>query len=86
MIFSHYEHMVVAGRKEDSGVKEQKGRDRLEVYWCKSYQKNNCKEKAPHFMQLKPDEPAVLVVHECAACWQREGRREEHLENESPKK
>ena len=61
-------------------------KDRLDVYWCKAYQRNACKDKSPHFVQLKADEAPMPVVHECMLCLQKEGKREEHPEIECPKK
>ena len=86
--FSHYETMIPPGPSaqqarleiRDSKVKE---KDRTwEVFWCKGFQHNQCTEKAPHMSVLKPDEPPVPVVHECAYCLQKEHHRMEHQECE----
>ena len=61
---------------------ELRKKEKLEVYWCKSYQKGNCSEKVLHMVQLKPDEPPVLVLHCCAYCLQKENRKQDHPESE----
>ena len=81
--------MVPCVQRGDNRDKEQtdvKKKDRLEVYWCKSYQRGTCGEKMPHMLQIKADEPPVLVVHFCAYCLQKDNRRMEHPEAECPKK
>ena len=63
------------------GNKEKK-KDRPEVYWCKNYNKGTCAEQAPHMNIIKPDEPPLPVLHICAHCYQKEGKRMEHKESE----
>ena len=87
--FSHYESMVPNVIRQD--IKEIriptiKSKDRMEIYWCKMYQRNSCLEKSPHMAQLKPDEPPIPVVHCCAHCLQKDNRRMEHPESECPGK
>ena len=87
--FSHYENMVPCVQRPESRVVEkqtQKQKEKMEVYWCKLYQKGNCTEKSPHMVQLKPDEPAVPVLHCCAYCLLKENRRAEHAEADCPAK
>ena len=78
--FSHYESMIqpYRGDKED----RRKQKDKTEIYWCKFYQKNNCNEASPHMAQVKPDEAPVPVIHICASCFQKDGKRLEHSEND----
>ena len=73
------------GRREIDEVRRPK-EWKVEVYWCKAYQKNTCIEKHPHMAQIRPDEHPVPVVHMCAHCFQKENRREEHPEVECPVK
>ena len=88
--FSHCETMVPCPVKGESRSVEARGdvkkKDKLEVYWCKQYQCKNCSKRSPHLSQIRPDEPAVPVVHVCAACLQRENMHVEHPEQECPKK
>ena len=90
--FGHYETMipmaVSGGHGECREVEEhRRAKDRkVEVFWCKAYQKNTSSDKSPHMSQIKPDEPPVPVLHICAHCLQKENRREEHPEVECPAK
>ena len=59
---------------------------KYEVYWCKAYQNATCELSAPHMMQIRPEEPAVPVMHICAHCWTNSKKRREHRENECPSK
>ena len=51
-----------------------------EVYWCKPFQTNACELNPPHMSQIKPEEPAVPVLHICAYCWTNYKKRKEHME------
>ena len=82
--FSHYEMMVTCYKGEK--ITEKKRPEKLEIYWCKPYQKGNCNEKSPHMMSLRPDEPPVPVIHCCAICLQKDGKRMEHPEGDCPAK
>ena len=89
--FSHYENMVPGVVKYDGKVLEKvdgkkKDKDKFEVYWCKAFQRNACVESSPHLTTLKFDEPPVLVIHCCAFCLQREGKRADHAEVDCPQK
>ena len=91
--FTHYETMInkYRGDKEHTTNKEQKtdGRkktDKLEVYWCKQFQKGKCDKKSPHLSTINASEPPVPVMHICAHCWQKENTRAEHNEQDCPSK
>ena len=65
--FSHYENLLpnqIRVDREFSGKKANK--EKLKIYWCKSYQRNACTEQSPHMTTLRADEPPVPVVHCCA--------------------
>ena len=53
-----------------------------EIYWWKVFQSGNCDQISPHMAQIKPDEPAFLVLHICAYCWSNNKRRKEYNEKE----
>ena len=76
--FSHYEVMLPAPVKSEKERKQNK----QDLYWCKQYQRGSCKENSPHLVQIRMDEPPVPVLHICAACYQRDGRRLEHAEQD----
>ena len=82
--FGHYEMMVPQLLNKELPHKQVHGRpdthNRNDTYWCKAFQRGSCMERNLHFAQLKPDEPAVVVQHICAACFQKEGKRMEHAE------
>ena len=88
--FGHYETMIPVHTTTDikresehhRGTKDRK----VETYWCKAYQRNTCTERSLHMALIRHDEPPALMVHVCASCMQKEGRREEHPEIECPKK
>ena len=86
--FTHYEMMVPQQTKTDKEKDRENKENKLrsDTYWCKPYQRGACSEKNPHMAQLRPDDPPVAVQHICAACYQRDGRRLEHQENECSKK
>ena len=82
--FGHYETMVPCVKhteklsKEKTEHKEGK-KDKVDLYWCKNYNKGTCTEKEPHMATLKNDE-TVPVVHICAYCWQKYTTRRTHTE------
>ena len=79
--FSHYETMITQAREvgnKELHTKPQK----MELFWCKAYQKGKCTESLPHLAIVRPDEPPVLVLDMCAIWWQKEGKRMEHPEEE----
>ena len=84
--FDHYESMITPPQSSHWDGKRDKERQhkdkRVEVYWCKGFQKGTCGEKPPHMVTIKGDEPPVLVLHVCTLCLQWEGRREEYPESE----
>ena len=94
--FSHFETMVPCpvhhqqeGKNASTSTPEQDKKrtgDKLEVYWCKNYNKGTCNEKSPHMAILKSDQPEIPVVHICAFCYQKENIRQPHSEAECPKK
>ena len=80
--FSHYESMVPYGRQVKSskdGEKEKK-KDKIDIYWCKAYNKGTCSENSPHLTQI--NDQSVPVVHMCAFCWHKEGKKVDHKETE----
>ena len=72
--------LAIGGGGGVSGTENKVNQKNLEVYWCKPYQTGACDLPAPHMMQIKPDEPAVLVVHICAYCWTIFRHRKDHME------
>ena len=87
--FSHYENMLLmtgSGNNTVNTIQTERRKEKMEVYWCKPYQRNACNERSPHLMSIRNDEPPVPVIHVCAACLQRENKRLEHPESECPKK
>ena len=83
--FSHYGSMVPGVAKQDNrGEVKLRSKEKTEVFWCKMYQRINCQETSPHMAQVKPDEPLVPVIHCCALCLQRDGKRNDHPESECP--
>ena len=85
--FSHYESMIPTTFKPESRDKERselwkRDKEKVEVFWCKNYQRNNCTESSLHMAQVRPENPPVPVLHLCVLCLQREGKRAEHPEAE----
>ena len=80
--FSHYETMMSVGdvKREGEDYRPKYKDRKLEVFWCKPFQRNACQERAPHMQQMRSDELPVPVVHCCAYCLQKDNRREEHAE------
>ena len=89
--FSHYESMIPTIFKPESRDKERSelrkcDKEKVKVFWCKNYQRNNCTESSPHMAQVRPEDPPVPVLHLRASCLQPEGKRVEHPEAECPAK
>ena len=90
--FSHYEMMLPAGAGQMMEVKREweehrKPKERkIEVYWCKAYQRGGCTDKSPHMAHIRAEDPPVPVIHMCAHCFQRDNRREDHPEQDCPSK
>ena len=55
--FQHYENMVHYNRSDKGTIleKEKRKSDKLEVFWCKAFQKDS-----PHIAVVKPEEPLSL--------------------------
>lgn len=95
--FSHYETMIPKGPSTEKEKDKEREKvvdkkfdlkadskpTKLEVYWCKEYQKGECNQTSPHMSQLKADEKPVPVLHICAACWQKNCKRKEHPETDT---
>ena len=69
--------MTVSGSSGGDSVKSRKS---FEVYWCKMFQSGACDQGSPHMAQIKPDEPAVPVLHICAYCWTNFKKHKDHME------
>lgn len=68
-------------KEKENKKKDMEGK-KMELFWCKDYQKGVCMEPGPHMAQLKPDEKPVWVVHICATCWQKDKIKRTHAEGD----
>ena len=81
--FSTHETMLPLHVGDNPGVGiADKTKRSSDIFWCKAFQTGGCESPSPHMSQLKPDEPAVPVLHICAHCWNTHRRRKEHEEHE----
>ena len=79
MLPSMVTHTGVSGSMQESHKVVRKSQ---EVYWCKQFQTGQCELESPHMQQIKPEEPAVPVLHICAYCWTTFKKRKEHMESD----